>query len=178
MKEYLGIKTKIGNKVDVVLLFIFGLFVVASIIVLSDSIKAHKSVSDILSSVFLMALFVWGFYAAARRISLRWKAESIADLFYNYPNTEISEDIVRTELNIKQPMKKLQKMQTRKYLNNINYDPVNRKFHAYYKQQVPEEAVLHSVKCPNCGGECRVRLGIPAVCHFCDHEFTADTANG
>ncbi len=169
MEEYLGFKTLKGNKLDIVALVVFGLMCFGSVSVLLDDIRNGNDKNSVGAGILLLVLFAWGVIAAVLRMLDRALAYKIAEYFYTYPKTEIYEDLLGKELKMTSPAKKILKLQRRKYMQGINYDPSNRCFFAYIKQSVPREAAGVPVKCPQCGANCTVYPERALnKCPFCD----------
>ncbi|MBP3272439.1 MAG: hypothetical protein J6M17_09490 [Ruminococcus sp.] len=167
MENYLGIKTKMGNKIDYILIGFFGLLIVASISVIIDK------GADLVMLLIIIAINAAVIYFAVRRILNRALAKRLAKYFYASPESELTVDSIQTKLNIKDLNRRLPKLIDNKFMKNLAYNEGDNIVTILAEHRMVQQKQFYEVNCPNCGAQNRIQEGRICKCRYCDTEMIA-----
>ena len=167
MDNYLGVKTKMGNKVDYILIGFFGLLAISGVSVIIGK-KA-----DTMVSLFIIAVDAIIIYFAVMRILSRALAQRLAKYFFASPESELTVDVIQTKLNIKDLNRKLPKLIDKKFIKNIAYNEGDNTVTILAEHKMVKQKQFYEVNCPNCGAQNRIQEGRICKCRYCDTEMIA-----
>lgn len=140
MEEFLGKKGRRGNALDIAAFCIFGVIAYIGSDLLADDVIAGKSAESIWYDLFIILLCLWGVACAILRIRDRAAAHKIAQYFHDSSDPFIYEDKLGKELMMFKPSHRVLKLQSKKYLQGINFDPQARCFFIIDRQSVSRVA--------------------------------------